>query len=113
MQPKRIFGAAAVCASAVPAGIIESSNGNAIAAPAPRSTVRRERCFLVTNMAPTSIDLIGASLLRLVATLLHPILHRPACNDALHQRRKTIVVFRGRSHDLAHHRHVVRLERAA
>ncbi len=67
MHPRRIFGAAAVCASAVRAGIIESSNGNAMAAPAPRSSVRRERCFLVMNIALTSVDLVGASLLRLVA----------------------------------------------
>ncbi|EGF24982.1 secreted protein [Rhodopirellula baltica WH47] len=37
------LGAAAVAADAVMAGIIASSNGNATAAPVPRSKVRRER----------------------------------------------------------------------
>ncbi len=45
-----IFGAAAVAASAVRAGIIASSSGSASVAPTPRSTVRRDRCFFVTNM---------------------------------------------------------------
>jgi hypothetical protein len=36
---------------AVRAGIIESNNGNAIAAPAPRSKVRRDKCFSVVNMS--------------------------------------------------------------
>ena len=49
--PVRGFGAAAVFASAVAAGIIASSSGNATAAPTPCSTVRRERCFRVMNMA--------------------------------------------------------------
>src|SRR5690606_25811240 len=33
-----------------PAGFIASRRGSAIQAPAPRSTVRRERCFFVMNM---------------------------------------------------------------
>jgi hypothetical protein len=47
------FGAdpAAVCAHAVAAGFIASSNGNAIVAPTPFSTARRETCFLNTNMS--------------------------------------------------------------
>src|SRR5215510_2944046 len=46
----RSFGAPAVCASAVAAGIIASSSGSASVTPAPLSTVRRERCFFVRNM---------------------------------------------------------------
>jgi hypothetical protein len=50
-QPtKRGFGVAAVCASAVEAGIIASKRGRASATPPPRSIVRRERCFFVINM---------------------------------------------------------------
>src|SRR6185312_5981567 len=51
MNPSLALGAAAVFASAVCAGIMASSRGNAMLAPAPLSTVRRERCFLVRNMA--------------------------------------------------------------
>jgi len=43
--------AAAVFASAMPAGIIASSSGSETLAPMPRRTVRRERCFLVMNIA--------------------------------------------------------------
>ena len=50
MKPSFGVGAAAVCASAVRAGIIASSKGSAMVAPMPRSTVRRDRCFLVTNI---------------------------------------------------------------
>jgi hypothetical protein len=39
--PNRRAGAAAVCAVAVIAGTIASSNGNARVAPIPRNTVRR------------------------------------------------------------------------
>src|SRR5580658_8884094 len=45
-----IFGAAAVCASATVAGIIASSSGSATTAPTPRSTLRRDRCFLVRKI---------------------------------------------------------------
>src|SRR6202047_2902034 len=47
---KRVFGLAAVLTRGVCAGTIESSSGSANAAPAPRRTVRRDRCFLVTNI---------------------------------------------------------------
>jgi hypothetical protein len=48
MPQKRFFGAAAVCASAVAAGIIESSSGSAIVTPMPRRNVRRgSACFLM------------------------------------------------------------------
>ena len=50
MHPRRVFGVAAVCASAVPAGTIDSSSGSASVTPAPRRNVRRERCFFVMNV---------------------------------------------------------------
>src|SRR5262245_16384841 len=43
-----------VAACAVMAGIIDSRNGNASVAPAPCKNVRRERCFLVINIAAPS-----------------------------------------------------------
>src|SRR5262245_59746070 len=49
MKPRRVVDAARVCANAVPAGIIASSNGSAIVAPAPLRTVRRDRCFPLRN----------------------------------------------------------------
>src|SRR6478736_8997792 len=51
----RGFGAAAVFASAVAAGIIASSSGSATAAPVPFSTVRRERCLRVMYMLASSL----------------------------------------------------------
>src|SRR5262245_19935792 len=59
----RVAGAAAVCAQAVPAGIIASSNGKAIDAPAPFKTVRRDKCFRVRNMLRFSV-LASPSLLQ-------------------------------------------------
>src|SRR4029453_260315 len=49
--PKRRTGAAAVPASAVRAGTIESRNGKAIVAPMPRKTVRRDNDSFVMNIA--------------------------------------------------------------
>src|SRR5262245_22074686 len=51
MKPTRGVTLAAVCARTVPAGIIASSSGSPSAAPRPRSTVRRGRCFLGTNIS--------------------------------------------------------------
>src|SRR5262245_22821427 len=53
MAPMRVFGAAAVCASAVRAGTIDSSSGSASVTPVPRRNVRRERCRLVMNISMT------------------------------------------------------------
>src|SRR5580658_1276440 len=62
-QPtKRGLGVAAVCARAVEAGIIASRSGSARVAPAPRRTVRRERCFFVMNIgAPGSFEGVTGS----------------------------------------------------
>src|SRR5450755_2167868 len=50
MKPARKVGLAAVCASAVPDGIMESKSGRAMAAPTPCRKVRRCKCFFVRNM---------------------------------------------------------------
>ena len=49
-MPSRIRGFAAVFASGVCAGTIESSSGSDIAVPMPRKNVRRERCFFVMTL---------------------------------------------------------------
>src|SRR5690554_4717181 len=51
MAPKRLTGLAAVCASKVAAGTMDSRKGRARTVPAPRSRVRRDRCFLLMNAA--------------------------------------------------------------
>src|SRR2546422_8562558 len=50
MAPNRVRGLAAVCASGVAAGTIDSRKGKAMVTPAPRRNVRRERCFFVMNI---------------------------------------------------------------
>jgi hypothetical protein len=50
MHPNRLRGLAAVPASAVAAGTIDSSRGSASVTPVPLRKVRRERCFLVMNI---------------------------------------------------------------
>src|SRR5688572_6927150 len=58
---------AAVLARAVCAGIIASSNGSAMDVPRPRSTVRRERCFLVMNTSCLlSLGMTRGTALRLI-----------------------------------------------
>src|SRR5207244_8860462 len=62
MPMKRLFGApAAVCANAVPAGTIASSNGSASVMPAPLRNARRGMCFFGMNMllAPLLGLLVG------------------------------------------------------
>src|SRR6185369_2460290 len=50
------LGSAATFEEGVCAGIMESSSGSASVTPAPRSKVRRERCFLVMNMRSPSFN---------------------------------------------------------
>src|SRR5262245_7315868 len=50
MAPKRVFGRAGVCASAVMAGTIDSRNGRPTATPRPRRKSRRGRARLVMNI---------------------------------------------------------------
>src|SRR6185503_413273 len=106
MNPSRVAGAAAVCANAVPAGIIASSSGSAIVAPAPFNTVRRDKCLRVRNIA---------ALLRSRPSLLQsglpsvdgrPLPERIARDDAEHDGREAVVIVLGGSHDRAHRGHV-------
>ena len=55
MAAKRLLGAAAVCASAVRAGTMDSSKGKATTTPALLSIVRLEMFFLVMNMIRLSL----------------------------------------------------------
>src|SRR6186713_2656697 len=96
MKPMRGEGAAAVCARAVPAGIIASSSGSAIVTPAPRRKVRRDKCFFVMNMC---FLLLGLRVLEWCA--LH---------DSHNDRRKAVIVFRRIAHDFADCRHIVVLD---
>jgi len=50
MAQRRVRGAAAVFFKGVCAGTIDSMNGNAIATPIPRRTVRRDMNFFVINI---------------------------------------------------------------
>ena len=52
--PKRLIGLAAVFSTAVRAGTIPSSSGNATVTPMPRSTVRRDIFFFVIIIGPVS-----------------------------------------------------------
>src|SRR5215475_11241108 len=113
----RSFGAPAVCASAVAAGIIASSSGSASVTPAPLSTVRRERCFFVRNMRTSATYVVsgfsrtarppkGGRYVRSIR--LHP--KRLTRDDARHDRRQPVVLRRGASHHRAHLGHVVPLQ---
>src|SRR5215213_10186870 len=82
-------------AATASAGIIASSIGNASAAPAPRSTARRERDLLRITIAHT------------------PHLERRALDDAKDDRRPAVIVRRGLARDLAHHGEIVLLDTAA
>src|SRR5882757_7332022 len=102
MNAMRGFGAAAVFESATPAGIIADNKGKATLAPAPRSTVRRLRCFFRINIAWFPYSLLSAarsagrgnfSLLGfrvLLVTRLRHFRHlkRFARHDAEHDRRQ-------------------------
>src|SRR5579863_7696887 len=105
MKPRRLFGLAAVAASAVMDGIIESSSGRAMLVPnMPRRNVRRGKCFLVMY------DIYSAFLM-LVLCPSH--LKRGALDYAHYEGRKTIIVARGVVDDGANRRHVVVFDAAA
>src|SRR6185369_5294559 len=109
MNPMCSVGLAEVCASAVWAGIMASRSGNASAVPTPRSTERRVRCFLVTNM---NDSLFGCQL-RPGRRLDGARLERRRVHDAHHNRREFIVVPLGIFYNLADTGHVVVLDAAA
>ena len=61
-KPSRRTGFAAVLASAVAAGTIASSSGNARLTPMPRRNVRRGNAILLMNMTVSLLDPISTSL---------------------------------------------------
>src|SRR6185503_5270021 len=96
-KPSRLTGFAAVCAHAVPAGIMASSNGNASAAPPLFSNVRRGIAFFVRNIAGPFLNLFAACYLAGCTILLQfnaPHLKRSALHDPENQRRETVPIFR-------------------
>src|SRR6186713_2177792 len=98
MQPRRVFGTAAVCARSVPAGTIESSSGSASVTPVPRRNVRRERCFFVMKLTAvclhTPVRWTGSQTLLLARRSLASALHleRRALHDAGDERREPVAV---------------------
>src|SRR5262245_153942 len=96
MHPSRVRPFAAVCASGVPAPIIDSRNGSAMVTPAPRRNVRRETCLLVKNAMADSPTIAQRELR---ALLLHFHLKRGAFDDAEDERREPVVVLRRTAHD--------------
>src|SRR5580765_5092728 len=92
---------AAVCARTVRAGIIASSKGRPSVAPRPRSTVRRVRYFLVTNMSVAPCPFHDA----------RP--ERGRVHDAQHDGRELVVRCLRIADDRADAWHVVVLDAAA
>src|SRR3954464_15174129 len=74
---------------------MESSSGSDTAAPNPRSTARREMCFLVTNIVNS------------------PHLKGHALHDAHYDCGKPVILARSIPVDRSYNRHVVILEPAA
>src|SRR5687768_12958810 len=97
MKPKRLAGAAGVCARAVPAGTIASSNGKATAAPKPRRNVRRASAVFVMNIANLSVS----------RNRRQPHLERCASDDAENDGGETIPLRPGRGNYPPHGRHVL------
>ena len=79
--PSRVLPVAAVCASGVPAGTIDSRNGSAIVTPTPFRNVRRDRCFLRQEChASSSYGFFSSHL------------ERRALDDAEDERREAMIV---------------------
>src|SRR5277367_5960526 len=116
MNPSRGFGAAAVLAIAVAAGIMASSSGRPTVTPNPRSTVRRLRCFLVMNMVcPLQLggDVTGRT--GGLAGSLHGdfvFAEGLTVDDSQHDRGKPVMVLGRIAHDGANRRHVVIIQTA-
>src|SRR4029450_6443248 len=92
-KPRRRTGFAAVCAHAVPAGIMASSHGHASAAPPPFRTVRPGIAFFVRNIALTFPNLFDARYLpgcRVFLQFSAPHLKRSALHDPENHRREPI-----------------------
>src|SRR5215467_12254169 len=121
MAPNRVLPLAAVCASAVPAGTIDSRNGSAIDTPTPRRNVRRDRCILLMNISalwqltndneqvtaeeePLHISKLLVVTCNLL--LLHSHLERITRHHTKDQRRESVVVLRSAVNDGTNRRHV-------
>src|SRR5690606_22143732 len=117
----------AVRANATPAGIIASSNGSAMHAPAPRNTARRDRCFFVMNMPSSPLQQPGSPPSFSRASSRGVVRgHRPlglelgraphqerlANDDLPNDRLEPVIILRRLAHDLAHGRHVAIVERS-
>src|SRR5919198_2152271 len=127
MKPSRRTGLAAVFVSAVSAGTIASSSGNAIVIPIPRRKVRRGNAIFVIIMCLSSSS---ESQLQPCSTPsatgsngrgAHPIrplrvghahLERRALHHAENQTLEPVVIRGGVAHDLAHRRRIVVVDAA-
>src|SRR5690606_28290974 len=95
---------------AVAAGIIASSNGSERMTPRPRRTVRRERCFLVTNIAlsPAGLSQVrGLNWSWLVCQWRTPHPEGIAERDPAHDGLEPVILFGRVAHDRANGRHVL------
>ena len=96
MKPSRVAALAAVCASAVPAGIIASSNGSAIDAPAPFKHRAARQMLASQKHSGTSPFLAALTLLlqrRLPGARVGlPLAERIARHDAEHEGLEPVVV---------------------
>src|SRR3954469_8030260 len=93
---RRGLGFAALCASTVPAGIIASSSGSAIVAPAPLRTVRRDSFFLKTNIySPPKLLVCCGLRRRCAAGIGAPLAERIARDDAEDKRLEAEIVGAG------------------
>src|SRR5215469_9525932 len=118
-----IRGAAAVSASAVPAGIIASRIGSATDAPTPRNTARRDTCFLVMNTlqllgrpcSSVKVRGLGGLQTRRAIAGTRNALRRElrTLDDSEHDRIEAILVAVRPVNDGADGRHVVEIERAS
>src|SRR5712692_8529311 len=118
MKPRRRTGLAAVFPSAVSAGTIASSSGNATVTPKPRRNVRRGKVILLMNMSAPQVRSgrstrgrrrrSGRLLVMCWLGLAH--LKRRAFRHSENQCPETVTVRRGVAHDFANGRGVVVLE---
>src|SRR4051794_24915875 len=113
MNPRRGAALAAVCASAVLAGIMASSNGRETVASALRRNVLLGRCFLVRYMAfSSSLPLLAGTHEGAVFRHRHH-LELIAGNDAGDDCGKMVTLSFCLVHDAAHGWHVVAFHGAA
>src|SRR5215468_9552851 len=113
-NPSLGAGLAGVLANAVAAGIIASSRGSAIAAPAPLRNVRRGIAFLVMNTTRSFLIATRAKArdyISIDSSVAH--LKRNALYDSENQRGQPIPIFLRIAKDLANGRGVVVLDAAA